>query len=176
MKKTLLTALVVSALTSSVAFAGSSGNIKFTGTVTNETCNFKTYVNGTEKPTLDLLTMNVGDEAGPTVNFSIAPDSADCTQNTTGSVTWSGAGFNKDGIENSAGTAQGIVVEVWATNNGDNANKYLTQNRQTINFTNDSGIKSYDFAARMFKPEDVNAADVKAGTVETTVAYIVTYQ
>lgn len=176
MKKTLLTALVVSALTSSVAFAGSSGNIKFTGKVTNETCNFKTFVNGAEKPELDLLTMNVGDKSGPTVNFSIAPDSADCTQNTTGSITWSGAGFNPEGLDNNAGTAKGIVIEVWATNNGDDGNKYVKDTRQTIKFTNDSGIKSYDFATRMYRPDNTNVADVQAGTVETTVAYVVTYQ
>lgn len=173
MKKRFLTALVVSALTSTAAFAGNTGEVRFIGSVTTATCNFNAEVNGVVKDTIDLGTMSVNDNEGSLINFSLAPDNQDCYTKTSGDVSWQTAGFTSTGIANMNGSAEGVAIELVAVNST-SPNTHITANNQTAAFGDGSAeIGKFNFTTRMIKE---NNATVVAGTVLAVASYAVAYK
>lgn len=173
MKKRFLTALVVSALTSSAAFAGNTGEVRFIGAVTSATCNFTTEVNGVVKDTIDLGSMATNEKESKEVKFQLVPDGQECFAKTSGVVGWQSAGFTANGLANMNGTAKGVSIELVAVNST-NANTAITSNNQNAQFGNEQdGIGKFEFSTRMVQ---VESQAVEAGSVLAVASYAVAYK
>lgn len=174
MKKRFLTALVVSALTSTAAFAGSTGEVRFIGSVTTATCDFVAEVDGAVKDTIDLGTMAVNDTEGRTITFHLTPKGtnvSECLTKTNGEVGWQSADFTSTGIANAGGTAKGVAIELIADNGSDT---HITNDNKNAAFGNGQDpITSFKFTTRMLK---MNNETVVPGTVLAVASYAVSYK
>ncbi len=174
MKKHFISALVVSALASSVASAN-TGEVRFIGSVTSETCKFTTQVNGAVKDTIDLGTMSEKDTQGKPVAFSLVPDDAKCLNKTNGVVGWQSSGFSTTGLANMNGTAKNVSIQLKALNSNP-INSLVTSNNQNVTFGGDgnsTAINTLDFEANMVVNPGQKA---EVGSVLAVATYAVAYK
>jgi len=171
MKKLSIALMVLSALSVSTAYAvDNGGDVHFIGSVTDVTCNINPVVDGVQKDTIQLGTMKVDGTGAAEVAFSLVPDSAACLAKTAANVGWQSGALTPEGLGNHSGTATGAFIKLTAVNTASTAISSITQNAP---FTNNAGIKSFDFKAQLAKNAGVTAAT--PGSVLATATYTVAY-
>ncbi|AKJ43575.1 fimbrial protein [Pragia fontium] len=172
MNKLLLGIIISGSLFSGYASAN-TGEVQFIGSVTSETCDIDTEVDGLIKSTIDLKSMKPSDKKGEEVEFSLVPRTEECLKKTSGTVGWQSSGFTNSGLANMNGTAGGVSILLTAVNSK-TPNQTVTYNNQNVEFGDGTNaIGDMTFKAQMVA---TSGQTVSEGTVLATATYAVAYK
>ena len=176
MKKLILGSAIVAVLgvaTNAMA-APNTGTVNFTGSVSTATCNIDVKdAAGSDISTVDLGSIATTAASGTAVNFKLVPQEQGCLTKTAATMSWSSPTLNATGMGNSAANGTNAVMTLTASN-ATEQDKAVKQGNTTFNYNVTGGIKSFDYAAALAKP-NANTA-FTAGVFSAAANYSVAYK
>lgn len=176
MKKLILGSAIVAVLgvASNAMAAPNTGTVNFTGRVSSATCNIDLKDStGSDISTVDLGTIATNATAGTVVNFKLIPKEQDCLTKAAATMSWSSPTLNAMGMSNSVANGTNAVMILTASNSNAR-DKSVKQGNTTFDYNVTGGIKSFDYAAALAKPNASTA--FTAGAFSAAATYSIAYK
>ncbi|MHA6633706.1 fimbrial protein [Citrobacter farmeri] len=176
MKKLILGSAILAVLgvASNAMAAPNTGTVNFTGAVSTATCNIDLKDSaGSNISAVDLGTIATTATAGTVVNFKLIPQEPACLTKAAATMTWNSPTLNATGMSNSVANGTNAVMLLTASN-ATAQDKSVKQGNTSFDYNVTGGIKSFDYAAALAKP-NANTA-FTAGAFSASASYSVAYK
>ena len=176
MKKLILGSAILAVLgvASNAMAAPNTGTVNFNGAVSSATCNIDLKdATGSNISAVDLGTIATTAAAGTVVNFKLIPKEPTCLTKAAATMTWNSPTLNATGMGNSVANGTNAVMLLTAMNSSAQ-DKSVKQGNTSFDYTVTGGIKSFDYAAALAKPNASTA--FTAGAFSASANYSVAYK
>lgn len=176
MKKLILGSAILAVLgvASNAMAAPNTGTVNFTGSVSSATCNINLKdAAGSSISTVNLGSIATNAASGQQFSFKLIPQEPECLTKAGATMSWTSPTLNASGLGNSTANGTNAVMTLTATNSTA-TDKAIKQGNTTFDYNVTGGIKSFDFAAALAKP-NANTA-FTAGLFSASASYSVAYK